>query len=197
MNTRHLKLLVSRGLKAAVPAGLAALLLPAIFAAPQAVANDINMHPAGCQAPFLDQAFPMRWHELYLMNPASNRATWVICPTTWDGDEMTWPAGGYTYVRIAGAIQSGASADAPLCFFGAADLDNLDLPPYINIPGGKKSFIQNIATNKTPPRWFAQGGISNDAVRSALGGTSTTRWSVSLFCLLPPGHAISNIYVQQ
>jgi len=197
MNTLHLKSFVSRGFKAPVLAGLAALLLPALFVAPQAVANDINMHPAGCQAPFLNQAVPMRWHELYLMNPASNIATWVICPTTWDQDVISWPAGGFTSVRIDGAVESGASVDAPLCFFGAADRDNLSLPPYINIPGGKKSFIQNLATNKTPPRWFSQGAINHDALRSALGGTSSTRWNVSLFCMLPPGHAISTIFLQQ
>jgi len=182
-------------------AALAALaaLFPALFAAPHVEANDLNMHPANCQAPFLDQAFPMRWHELYLMNPASNRATWVICPTTWDQDYVDWPAGGFTSIRIAGAIQSGASADAPLCFFTAADLDNLDLPPYISIPGGKKTFIQNLSTTKTPPTWRSTGYILHDSLRSALGGATTnaTRWNVSLLCKLPPGHAISNIYMQQ
>jgi len=196
MYMHPLKTLIAERFKMTALAGLAAL-LSSLFAGPQAVANDINMHPAGCQAPFLAQAYPMRWNEFYLMNPASNRATWVVCPTTWDQDVISWPAGGFTSVRIDGAVESGASADAPLCFFAAADRDNLNLQPYINIPGGKKNFVQNLATNKTPPRWFAQGAINHDALRAALGGTSSVRWGVSLFCLLPPGHAISTIFLQQ
>lgn len=173
--------------------------LAGLLPLPQAMANDINIHPAACQAPFLDQAFPMRWHEFYLMNPADNRSTWVICPTTWDEDVVTWPAGGSTNVQIHGAIQSGASGDAPLCFFGAADRDNLRLLPYIDIPGGAKNFVQNLGTTKTPPRWFSSGNVSHDSIRQALGGASTnpSRWGVSLFCQLPPGHAISNIFLTQ
>jgi hypothetical protein len=161
------------------------------------LANDINMHPAGCQAPFLDQAFPMRWHEMYLMNPASNRTTWVICPTTWDEDVVNWPAGASSFVEVHGAIESGASPNAPLCFFAAADRDNLQLPPYISIPGGKKSFIQNLGTTKTPPRWNAQASVSHDSILSALGNTGPFRWAVSVFCELPPGHAITNIFITQ
>lgn len=172
-------------------------LLTSLLVTTHTVAKDINLHPASCQAPFLNQAFPMRWHEFYLMNPASNIPTWVICPTTWDWNVVTWPAGGTSNVQIYGAIQSGASSDAPLCFFSAADRDNLELSPYISIPGGKKSYIQNLSTTNTPPKWKATGFVSHDSIRSSLGGTNPSHWSVSVFCQLPPGYAISNIYIQQ
>lgn len=166
---------------------------------PQAMANDINIHPAACQAPFLDQAFPMRWHEFYLMNPADNRSTWVICPTTWDQDVVTWPVGGSTTVEIHGAIQAGASGDAPVCFFAATDRDNLQLPPYIETPGGARKFLQNLGTAMAEPRWSSSGNVSHASIWQALGGSSTdpSRWGVSLFCQLPPGYAISNIFLTQ
>jgi hypothetical protein len=168
-----------------------------VAAVPKASANDINMAPAGCQATFLDQAFPMRWHEFYLLNPASNRTTWVICPTTWDEDVVSWLAGNSTNVQIHGAIQPGASFQTPLCFFGAADRDNLELDPYINIPGGKRNFIQLLGTTLSQPRWSATARVDHDSVRQALQSNSAERWGVSLFCQLPPGYAISNIILEQ
>jgi hypothetical protein len=160
-------------------------------------ANDIIMAPAGCQAPFLDQARPMRWHEWYLMNPITNRTTWVICPLTYDEDVVSWPAGGSSSISVYGANQTGA-AGAPVCFFGAADRQNISLPPYIIAPPGSgRTLAQNLSTTLSPPTWRSTGSVSHDDIRSALGGTSAQNWGLTIFCQLPPGYAISGVNVIQ
>lgn len=178
-------------------AASATLLLGAALSAPPSVANDIVMHPAGCQAPFLSQAGPMRWHENYLMNPVTNISTFVICPLTFDSDVVTFPAGGLTNVRIDGAIQSGAGFQSPQCFFSSADRENLKLDPYINVPGGDRTFIQLLTTTSTSPRWFASAPISNDAISAATSSPNPAFRNAAVFCQLPPGYAISTIMVSQ
>jgi len=157
-------------------------------------ANDIVMAPAGCQAPFLYQAEPMRWHEWYLLNPLTNITTWVICPLTYDEDVVTWPAGGSSNVNVYGAIEAGASG-TPRCFFGAADRTNTSLPPYIF--GSSKAYAQNLGSTVTAPTWRSTGSVSHDNIRTALGGSSAQNWGLTIFCELPPGHAISGINVIQ
>jgi len=185
----------AKQLRASIAVGASTLIVGLLATSPT-IANDINMHPAGCQAPFLDQAFPMRWHEFYLMNPATNQSTWVICPTTWDEDVVAWTAGSNSNVRIQGAVQTGASSDVPLCFFGAVERSNLELPPYISIPGAKKTFLQVLSTTKSAPNWNATTNVSHNDIRAALGNTPQN-WAVSLFCKLPAGHAISYLAIVQ
>jgi hypothetical protein len=161
-------------------------------------ANDINIHPAACQAPFLDQARPMRWHEHYIFNPLSNSlATFVICPATYDNDVVNFPSGGSSFVRVDGATQNGAPSQAPACFFAAADRENLDLDPYVNTPGGARTFIQPLGTSLTFPRWFSQASISHDGIAAALGSSDPTFWNVAIFCQLPLGYGISNLVIEQ
>lgn len=183
--------------KRLLSAASAILLLGATLSAPPSSANDIVMHPAGCQAPFLSQAGPMRWHENYLMNPVGNISTFVICPLTFDPDVVNFPAAGTTNVRVDGAVQSGAAPQAPQCFFASADRENLKLDPYINIPGGDRTFITPLGTNLTFPRWFASVPVSNDAITAATGGANPAFRNAAVFCQLPPGYAISTIMLQQ
>lgn len=78
------------------------------------VADDINTAPTACVAPFLNQAFPMRWHENYLMNPLSGTRTWVICPLIHDNDEVDFDP--LFNVAITGGITPGANTgDRPVC----------------------------------------------------------------------------------
>lgn len=178
-------------------AAFGAFLASAALDSPPSVANDIVMHPAGCQAPFLSQAGPMRWHENYLMNPATNISTFVICPLTFDPDVVAFPAGVSTYVRVDGAIQAGAAFQAPQCFFTSASRENLFLDPYIDVPGGDRTFIQLLPTTSTAPRWFAETFVSNDAITAATGAGFPGFRNAAVFCQLPPGYAISTIRVGQ
>jgi len=162
-----------------------------------ASASNIIMHPAGCQAPFLSQAGPMRWHEHYLMNPASNISTFVICPLTFDDDLVTFTAGFGSFIDIAGAIQNGAASQSPVCFFAAAASDNLNLDPYITMGGGGRTFIQPLSTSLSFPLWESVGTVSHDAIIAATGTPNPVYWNVALFCQLPPGYALSTLHLEQ
>lgn len=173
------------------------LLLVAGTVTTTASANDIVMHPAGCQAPFLSQAGPMRWHEHYLMNPASNISTFVICPLTFDDDVVTFTAGSTSFIDIDGAIQNGAASQSPVCFFAAAASNNLNLDPYITTAGGDRTFIQPLGTSLTFPLWESGGTVSHDAIIAATGDPNPADWNVALFCQLPPGYALSTLHLEQ
>ena len=171
-------------------------LMLGIAAPSKVLAGTVNIHPADCVAPFLSQAQRLRWHEQYLINPADSQNTWVVCPVTFDITSLPFTSGGGTSAVFAGAVQPGASSDAPLCFFAAAEYRNLQQLPYIDIPGGARKFVSSMSTNKTPPTWVAQGFFSNDNITAALGGSSSPAIrNVAVFCQLPPGHSISLIQV--
>lgn len=193
---RTLAMVFRRGQKARMVLSIAAAVLAGATVANLAKANDINVAPSACQAPFLDQARPMRWHEWYIMNPVDNTTTWVICPLTFDEDVVNWPAGNTSSVNIHGASQTGASG-SPLCFLAAADRENLDLDPYVAVPGGARNYLQNLSTNVSPPRWTASGSVSHDAIRSSLNSNSAQNWGMTVLCRLPAGFGISNIFIAQ
>ena len=133
----------------AAPRRLLSTLLPAtllviagISTIPAAKAAEwYSVPPSACVAPFLYQAFPMRWHEAYLMNPADNIPTYVICPVTTNAAEL---AGANYSAQIYGAKMSGASSDTPQCFFGVTDQYNLSQPPYIT--GNARRYITALNT---------------------------------------------------
>jgi hypothetical protein len=183
------------------------MLTATLFALPQAQANDVNVPPSMCVAPFLDQAFPMRWHEHFLMNPSTGSRTWVICPLTFDNDVVTWSAPQPTVeIRVTGAISSDASlADVPQCFFTVADRLNLNQPPYVMGPA--RTYQQGLGTttnNPIPQIWQAAAITNIAAMRAAIGTNPGTPdagamndWSSTVFCRLPPGYSLSQIAVFQ
>lgn len=152
-------------------------------------ANDINVHPSACVAPFLSQAQPLRWHELYLMNPATNVSTWVICPMTFDVDVVKFMD---FDVVVEGGVMSGASSDLPRCFFAVAGKDNLDQPPFIL--GNPKKFSVALSVSKTGARWGGVAGFVTQAdIQADIGTPVLSDWVASVFCQLPPGHSITLI----
>jgi hypothetical protein len=122
-----------------------AIVLSGLFS-PQSIANDVQVAPANCVAPYLDQAFPMRWHENYLMNPTSNIATWVICPMDLDVDVL--PVGFVAFVT--GGIMSGASGELPSCFFTVNSAVNLLQPPFIPGPAAIYTLSMQVDTGHIP-----------------------------------------------
>lgn len=182
----------------------AIMLTATLLALPQAQANDVNVPPSMCVAPFLDQAFPMRWHEHFLMNPSTGTRTWVICPLTFDNDVVTWEDP--ISIRVTGAISSDSSlADVPQCFFTVADRLNLNQPPYVMGPA--RTYQQGLGTvtnNPIPQIWQATSNTSIAAMRAAIGtdpgisnGAAINDWSSTVFCRLPPGYSLSQIAVFQ
>jgi hypothetical protein len=166
---------------------------------PMVMANDVTVPPAMCVAPFLDQAFPMRWHEHYLMNPPSGTTTYVICPLTYDNDVVTWNPE-VNLVRVTGGFSPSANlADAPNCFFTVADRTNLSQVPYIN--GTGRTYQIGLATAINSPiaqTWQAQASnIPRTDIASATGSNNVNDWSATVFCRLPPGYGISNVFVGQ
>ncbi len=170
-----------------------ALLSMGTMASPSAYANDINVHPANCVAPLLNQAFPMRWHEWYLMNPASNQATFVLCPMPYDGEVV--PVVGQVAV-ITGSRMSGASNEPPLCFFTVVDRLNADLGEFGNL-GNRRAFTVAMQTQEAFPLWAAQSPqITAGALASAGVSGNPKDWSVATFCNISPGFAITQILLQ-
>lgn len=178
----------------AVLLAFAAATMLSLLGLETAVADQLSVHPASCQAPFLDQARPMRWHENYIMNPDTNQATYVICPISYNFG-TSFSAGSTVSIAVYGAAQSTASSQAPQCFFSVAGADNLLLAPYINIQGGDRTFTQPLQTQLGFPQWLAQGSISSDSVANALQNTNPAFRNAAVFCLLPTGYGISTISI--
>jgi hypothetical protein len=165
-----------------------AIVLSGLFS-PQSIANDVQVAPANCVAPYLDQAFPMRWHENYLMNPTSNIATWVICPMDLDVDVL--PVGFVAFVT--GGIMSGASGELPSCFFTVNSAVNLLQPPFIPGPAAIYTLSMQVDTLDTYPIWTAGIGVNALDVYAFL--LDPEFWSASIFCKLPPGYGISQLVI--
>ena len=155
-----------------------------------------NAPPSSCVAPFLDQAFRMRWHESYLMNPSDSMLTWVICPIEATPQNLT---GSNYYVYIQGAKMDGASSDSPRCFLAITDRQNLSQPPYLDVVGGKRKYITALNTNLSGTLWTAYpfSSITTSQVSNDIGGsTSPYTQAVTVFCSLPPGYSISQVQFQ-
>ena len=158
--------------------------------APPVLANDINVHPAACQAPFLNQAGPMRWHEYFLMNPANNVPTWVICPMTYDDDVVNFNNGGTFSVSLRGGKMDGASGGLPTCEFKVHSRDNLRQGVYID-RSPNRTFAQGLTSTTNGATWSASGTITRTDVSDDVGTGNQRYWGVSVVCLLQPGYSIS------
>ena len=151
------------------------------------VSNDLNVAASTCRAPYLDQAGPMRWHEHYLMNPSSNRDTWVICPFIFDNDILV---PGIYGVRVRGSFMADASSELPTCFFTANHVKNAMQEPYRS--GPNRTYTRHL------PSVFGTGGLGWYAVAvfsfDEIGGDESA-WVFSVFCKLTSGFSISGINI--
>ena len=181
----------------AVPRRLLSTLLPAallviagLSTIPTArAAAYYSVPPSACVAPFLNQAFQLRWHEAYLMNPLDSVATYVLCPLTVDVPDLAPNIA----VGVWGANMSGALS-SPQCFFGATDQDNLSQPPYI--AGVKRRYVTALPTTIAGSLWQAISApaITRTAIDTAIGApTNASTQANAVWCLLPPGWGISQL----
>ena len=148
-----------------------------------------SVPPSACFAPFLNQAFQLRWHEAYLMNPSDSVATYVLCPLSVDAFAL----GSNIGVGVWGANMSGASG-SPQCFFTVTDQDNLSQPPYIT--GVARRYGTALATTISGSLWEATTAspITRAVIDTAIGSPTNAGTQVNAaFCLLPPGWGISQI----
>ena len=172
------------GLTAAL---LAALLLPGASALRPALADDVNLAPASCQAPFLYQATGLRWHENYLMNPVWNVPTWVVCPMPFDNDGLPTSF----LVAVTGSYMDGASTELPTCFFTVNSAANTSQEPYRGGNELRLTWALDLRVAGGSPLWEARAGISWGSIISALGDDDL--WAASFFCKLPVGYSISQL----
>lgn len=171
-------------------AALPAVLCSGMLLSQPAVANDVQIAPSNCVAPYLGQAFPMRWNENYLMNPITNTSTWVICPVLFDVDVL--PAA--FNAAVIGGRMTGAGPELPTCFFTVNSAVNLAQSPFIFGPAAK--YAKNMPTqlNAADTRiWQSGVGIESTQILAAAG--APVGWAMSLFCKLPPGFGISQLRI--
>ncbi len=148
-----------------------------------------SVPPSACFAPFLNQAFQLRWHEAYLMNPLDSVATYVICPLTVDVADLAPNIA----VGVWGANMPGALS-SPQCFFSVTDQDNLSQPPYTT--GVTRRYGTALPTTIAGSLWQAvtASPITRAAIDTAIGPpTSALTQANAAFCLLPPGWGISQV----
>lgn len=151
-----------------------------------AFANDVNVAPSACQAPFLDQAFGLRWHESYLMNPASNVDTWVVCPVPIDNDTVP----NEFAIGVIGSHMAGASTELPSCFFMVTSAINTTQPPFRD--GNNQRYSLALDTsNLNADLWGAAIDVVKSDVEGAVG--SPNLWATTVFCKLPHGYSISQV----
>ena len=154
-------------------------------------ANDLNIPAASCVAPYLNQAFPMRWHENYLMNPAGNVDTWVVCPLEFDND--TFPLA--FVVSVVGARMAGAGSVLPTCFVSIYTSANLQQPPFITDSSNTKL---TLAMSSNPLLTYSSVWQAARAVNLSGAGDVIAfpdQVAASVFCKLPSGYSISTIWL--
>jgi hypothetical protein len=174
---------------------IAAASMCAISAAlmPNIVVADLNVPALACQAPYLDQAEPMRWHEHYLMNPPDNRGTWVVCPLPIETNNMnaTFMLGAFGNYII------GHTPEQAFCYLNVIDLANQHLEGFIPNPGQKKIYTRLLDTrNPQNTLWSVQSRVTMQEVVNAIGQTCQNAadcWGVSLNCYLPSGYGLNMV----
>ena len=154
-------------------------------------ANDLNLPGASCVAPYLNQAFPMRWNETYLMNPANNIDTWVICPLELDND--TFPP--VFVVSVVGARMAGAGSILPSCYLAIYNAANLQQPPFISGPGNNTLSFALTSSLPVPnvPLWMSGLGVNLSGAGNVIAYPDLI--AATVFCKLPSGYSISTIIV--
>ena len=189
-NLLRFSALYKAGLRRSVLVTSLIALLLGVVTTERVSANDLNIQPATCVAPFLNQAFPMRWTEHFLMNPSDGVETWVVCPVNFDNDVVDLDG---TFI-VTGAVMSGASASAPVCYFTAYDRRNQKQLPYIT--GTDRTYGAVIPVTKTGTSWSATLNVDRAGIVASIGGNANN-WGAAVFCRLPVGHSVSQIrYVQ-
>jgi hypothetical protein len=149
---------------------------------------DLNVPALTCQAPFLSQAGPMRWHESYVWNPAGNVGTWLVCPMPIETANLAVSF----WVGAWGNFQIGVTNESPFCMLQITDIENQHIAQYLPNPGQKKIYSEMLDTrNPVNTIWSAATQFQTAEVTQELGSRGPEYWSVSLACYIPSGHGLN------
>lgn len=161
---------------------------------PNSASGDLNVPALACQAPFLDQAEPMRWHEHFLMNPPGNRTTWVVCPLPVETDVMN---NTFTVGAFGNFIPNAAGSEAPLCYVNIIDITNQHIQEFWENPGQMKVYQRLLDTqNPINTIWSVASNLSVAEINARLNSPCANPpdcWGVSLNCKLPPGYGLNMV----
>jgi len=169
----------------------AALMLTAgSFLPTAAPLADVNVSGLACQAPFLDQAQRLRWHEHYLLNPINSQPTWVVCPIPHETDIL-----GATFGVWASGVKMAGVTAFPICVFNVVSLFNENIPGVVDRPGRNWKFVAAMPELASSTQlWGFQIITTRAAVVAAVGdGTNIGNYTFSVNCLLPPGYALQMV----
>jgi hypothetical protein len=182
--------------RAFLPLACAALCWISVLGTTTALA-DVNIPALSCQAPFLNQAETMRWHEHYLLNPLDNQDTWVVCPVAYETNDIKDP-----FIIGVYGNKSPAADGFHVCYLNIVDIGNQDIPGFIDNPGQRYIYSKQITTqNPINTLWWSASSVTFQEVLNGLGGGSNTCWSsnpadcwgITVNCKVPVGHAVGMV----
>ena len=180
--------------------GAAVVIATNLTAVAPAVA-DINIGALACQAPYLDQAEGLRWHEHYVINPGNGVTTWVVCPIAFETQQLP------NQFQVGAFGNSTIPGTNALCYANIVDLRNQHIPTgnFLNNPGQDMTG-QWLMSTKNPANtlWSSWVTLTQAAVNGAhmpppqtpVDPTQTqgpAYWSMTINCQLKPGQALNMV----
>mgnify|MGYP003572957059 CR=1 FL=1 len=180
--------------------GAAVVIATNLTAVAPAVA-DINIGALACQAPYLDQAEGLRWHEHYVINPTNGVTTWVVCPIAFETQQLP------NQFQVGAFGNSTIPGTNALCYANIVDLRNQHIPTgsFLNNPGQDMTG-QWLMSTKNPSNtlWSSWVTLTQAAVNGAhmpppqtpVDPTQTqgpAYWSMTINCQLKPGQALNMV----
>ncbi len=154
------------------------------------VRADVNVSGLSCQAPFLNQAQRLRWHEHYLLNPIDSQPTWVVCAIPHETDILP-----QTFGVWASGVKMGGVTTFPTCVFNVVSLFNENIPGVVDRPGRNWKFVAGMPELASSTQlWGFRIVTTRQAVINAVGdNTAIANYTFSVNCLLPPGYALQMV----
>ena len=162
---------------------------------------DINIGALACQAPYLDQAEGLRWHEHYVINPTNGVTTWVVCPIAFETQQLP------NQFQVGAFGNSTVPGTNALCYANIVDLRNQHIPTFnfLNNPGQDMTG-QWLMSTKNPANtlWSSWVTLTQAAVnvshmpppQTPVDPTQTqgpAYWSMTINCQLKPGQALNMV----
>ena len=180
--------------------GAAVVIATNLTAVAPAVA-DINIGALACQAPYLDQAEGLRWHEHYVINPTNGVTTWVVCPIAFETQQLP------NQFQVGAFGNSTIPGTNALCYANIVDLRNQHIPTFnfLNNPGQDMTG-QWLMSTKNPSNtlWSSWVTLTQAAVNGShmpppqtpvdpTQSQGPAYWSMTINCQLKPGQALNMV----
>jgi hypothetical protein len=180
--------------------GAAVVIATNLTAVAPAVA-DINIGALACQAPYLDQAEGLRWHEHYVINPTNGVTTWVVCPIAFETQQLP------NQFQVGAFGNSTIPGTNALCYANIVDLRNQHIPTFnfLNNPGQDMTG-QWLMSTKNPSNtlWSSWVTLTQAAVNAShmpppqtpvdpTQSQGPAYWSMTINCQLKPGQALNMV----